>query len=245
MQINAPALNGKAVHLWAFDLALAMEAEVEEGAQRTLDGFERERLAKLVFARDRVRYQRSHLWMRHVLGAYLGMEAADVPLQQDGKRKPEISGVHDLSFNLAHSEDVALLAVSRVPHVGVDVEVFGGHRDLHATARGVCTPQEQEELGAFEPDRFEHALLMLWTRKEAVLKSMGVGLKLDPADLHVGLKNCDHAAAIRVAVPPGAYGDTIDVANVRVSPDYISAVAAPHGWDSLTLLPGDASRPSS
>jgi hypothetical protein len=69
---------------------------------------------------------------------------------------------------------------------------------------------------------------------------MGVGLMLNPSRLHVGLKNGDHPGAIRVAVPPGVYGDTIDVADLSASGDWISAVAVPQGWESLAVFPSDA-----
>ena len=245
MRFDVPLLGQKAVHVWSCDLATPMATDEVQDAARILCDFERERLARLVFERDRVRYRRAHLWLRHVLGAYLGVDAAAVPLQQGGQRKPEIAGSSDLSFNLAHSADVALLAVSRLPHVGVDVEVPGEHRNLESTARGVYTAAEQQELSQVEASQFERAFLTLWTRKEAVLKSMGVGLMLNPTRLHVGLKNGDHAGAIRVAVPPGDYGDTIDVADLSAGGDWISAIAVPQGWDSLAVFPADANRKSS
>lgn len=83
-----------------------------------------------------------------------------------------------LQFNLSHSEDQAVLALSRDPQLiaglGVDLEWCGRTLDIAAIGRRFFTPRESAWIGQ-ERHRFFH----VWTRKEAVLKSNGVGLRVE------------------------------------------------------------------
>lgn len=67
-----------------------------------------------------------------------------------------------------------MLAVSRTP-VGVDVEAL---RDVHVTelAGVTLTAAEQQVVLVMPEPRRTRAFLRCWTRKEAVLKAVGVGI---------------------------------------------------------------------
>lgn len=85
--------------------------------------------------------------------------------------KPAIKGHPEIHFNMSHCREAAICMLSDKP-VGVDVERV---RTLNeGLMRYTMNDQEQEEiLSAYSPDL---AFTMLWTRKEAALKCMGVGI---------------------------------------------------------------------
>lgn len=99
------------------------------------------------------------LLLRHFFGA--------APVARTPRGKPYIEG--ERPFNLSHSGRLAALAIASRP-VGVDVQVLGPVREN--TVRRVLTEAEY----AWQTARPRDGFIQLWTRKEAALKCLGVGL---------------------------------------------------------------------
>lgn len=192
-----------------------------------LSAAERSRAASLAFAADRRRYLAAHVMLRGVLARYTatgpgalafgrepcprcgGPSGRPVLLTagHDGDRPPCGAAVHPRAtavpfFSLAHSGDVAVVAVAGRP-VGVDVE-----RD-----RGVCVcalagaahPADAAVLaGSLPPER--HAAVMgWWVRAEAVLKCGGEGIAhgLDAFAVLARGDPVNGCSATPLAAPPG------------------------------------------
>lgn len=85
-------------------------------------------------------------------------------------------GAEDVEFNLSHSGDLALLAVTRGALVGIDVEQYQRiERGLPAIERHLSL-LERNELAAMPADQNQAALALLWVCKEAWIKATGEGL---------------------------------------------------------------------
>ena len=129
-----------------------------------------------------------------ILARYLRTTSPSVTLRRSSTGKPEVDGSsHRVS--LAHSGDVALVAVARERDVGVDVERPRVGADTWSLISHALTERERASLDAFPATERSAAFLSIWTRKEALLKAVGAGLSLDPQLIE--LDGC----AI-VAVPP-------------------------------------------
>jgi 4'-phosphopantetheinyl transferase len=102
-----------------------------------------------------------------------------VALRRSRAGKPELPG-SVFRVSLAHSGEVALVAVASGQEVGVDVEVFRAETESWSLSSHALTESEQARLKALPVSRRSGAFLSIWTRKEAVLKALGVGLALDP-----------------------------------------------------------------
>ncbi|MFD0392370.1 4'-phosphopantetheinyl transferase family protein [Streptomyces nogalater] len=61
---------------------------------------------------------------------------------------------------------------------GVDVERSGRVTDADSLSAAVCSPGEAEYVRAQHPALRPRVLVDLWTRKEAVLKLLGTGLRV-------------------------------------------------------------------
>ncbi len=129
----------------------------------------------------RRRRELAHLAEGRLLASYLGVTPAMLEFERAPGGKPRLRG-EPLQFNLSHSSRVALLAVSPVLPVGVDVQ--GPHPNAAKPwfARRVCTAREYEHF-AGEPDPDD--LLRLWVRKEAVIKARGEGSYVAAGDVDV------------------------------------------------------------
>jgi 4'-phosphopantetheinyl transferase len=102
-------------------------------------------------------------------------------LRRDERGKPHLANdPGELAFNLSHSGDLSLVAISRGREVGVDVEQVKPERDLVAIAERALGPEEGAMVRAAEGDERTRLFYELWTRHEARLKCLGVGLAGTP-----------------------------------------------------------------
>jgi 4'-phosphopantetheinyl transferase len=114
--------------------------------------------------------------LRQILGAYLQCEptALDFVYGVDGK--PALSKPRDtMQFNLSHSGDWAVLAISAGVAIGVDLEKIDPALDFAVLATRFFTAAENADLLAAAPQRQRRRFYRLWTRKEALLKGQGQG----------------------------------------------------------------------
>jgi 4'-phosphopantetheinyl transferase len=122
------------------------------------------------------------LTLRRVLAVYLGGTAAEIELTRGEHGKPRLAeDPSRLAFNLSHSGDLALIALARDREVGVDVERVKPGRDFLALAERALAPEAAAAVReAAEPER-ARLFYELWTRHEARLKCLGLGLAAPPA----------------------------------------------------------------
>ncbi|MET9696184.1 4'-phosphopantetheinyl transferase superfamily protein [Streptomyces sp. NPDC006529] len=183
--------QGDAVSLWALDTTLeVVGGHRVAGALPLLDAAERDQAGRRRRQADRHRYLASHVGLRVLLGAHLGLAPERVELVREvcpccggPHGRPAVAG-GALHFSLSHSADVAYIALSRVP-LGVDVEAIPSP-DAVVDVLNTLHPDETAELNALpEPGR-PVALARVWCRKEAYLKGTGTGLALGLVEPYVG-----------------------------------------------------------
>ena len=195
-------LTSEEVHVWWIDLLVAPDNDA------VLSPEERARASRFRQRRDRIRWSRAHLAVRHILGRYLDLSPQDVRFTPDampesppspspiamgeGARgvraptaKPTLRTEPRLRFNLAHAADRAVLAVGWEREVGIDLEPIDAALDPRLLLPIACGPAEMDRIEAMPPPARAAAFLTLWTAKEAYLKAIGLGLFRDPRALHV------------------------------------------------------------
>lgn len=80
-------------------------------------------------------------------------------------------------FNVSHCVGWIALAYSHIGQVGVDIEEINPDLDLSLTATPCSlSVEEQRWLNAHSVTARPHGFLLLWTRKEALLKAIGSGI---------------------------------------------------------------------
>jgi 4'-phosphopantetheinyl transferase len=115
--------------------------------------------------------------LRRVLGRYLGEAPEQIELSRDERGKPRLAAEPGrLAFNLSHSGELTLVAVSCGREVGVDVEQVKAGRDLVALAERALGPEDAAAVRVAGEDERTRLFYELWTRHEARLKCLGVGL---------------------------------------------------------------------
>ena len=107
-----------------------------------------------------------------------------------------------LHFNLSDTEGCALIAVSALGPLGVDVERHRTDRSLSDVAERFFSEAEVRALCALEPSQRTAGFYRIWTRKEAYVKALGAGLSLGLATFDVSLD--PGAGACLLATRPDA-----------------------------------------
>ncbi len=188
---------------------------------------ERERAGRFVFERDARRYRAAHIALRHLLAARFGL-APRAELAIGAHGKPALPAGLRGGFNLTHSGPVALVVVGEHEGLGIDVECLAPGHDELAMAQQNFTDAELGELQAAPAAGVAHLFLRGWTRKEACLKAVGIGLVsaanegATPRSIEVGLT----PLAKRLVVGIGAAAAPVTVVSIEVGPGIVAAVAA-------------------
>jgi 4'-phosphopantetheinyl transferase len=91
------------------------------------------------------------------------------------------------SFNLSHSGSTVLLGIAESGDLGVDVEAVRKIADVDGLAHRCFSVREIEALAACTANEKLRAFFRAWTRKEAFLKALGTGLRIDPRSFSVSL----------------------------------------------------------
>ena len=123
---------------------------------------------------DRNRYIAAHGVLR-ILGKHiLGFE---VQITANAYGKPQFLNA-PLQFNLSHSGNVILLAFSLNSPVGVDVEQKRAIDDLNLIAANYFHQSEVRAMNGLAEPLLSDAFFSCWSKKEAVVKALGLGLSL-------------------------------------------------------------------
>jgi 4'-phosphopantetheinyl transferase len=162
------------IHVWRF--ALSALDERRNSLWETLIQEERERARRFYFERHRRRFVVARGMLRTILGRYLQERPECIQLRYGIHGKPVLEGRSDLHFNLSHSGDAGLLALTRCQEIGVDLEQVRPRDHLEELAGRFFAPPEVAALAALAPAERERAFFQCWTRKEAFLKAGGEGL---------------------------------------------------------------------
>ena len=129
-----------------------------------------------------------------------------------------------MEFNLSHSGDFALIAVTQGRKIGVDVERIRQGISSHVIAQQYFSKAEVAELQSLPIDQRESAFFTCWTRKEAYIKAQGLGLALPLESFDVSLTP-GQPAILRATRPDEKESTRWTLRSLDVDPNYAGAIA--------------------
>jgi 4'-phosphopantetheinyl transferase len=171
--VNPLHLGPEEVHVW--HVSLRTWSPHIERFVRTLSDEERRRAERFRFERDRSRFVLARGILRTLLAEYSQCPPEALVFRYGAHGKPYVE-TYPFHFNLSHSGDIAVYAVSQWCRVGTDVELIRPVSDLESIARRMFTQREMAALQATPPESRTALFFRVWTRKESVLKGVGSGL---------------------------------------------------------------------
>jgi len=191
--------------------------------ESTLSADESRRAARFHFPAARDRYITAHGGLRDILARYLNCEPAQLRFSSNQYGKPALKD-HQLEFNLSHSGEFALIAVTQGHKVGVDVERVRSDLEFERITKRFFSQNEISELMAVPPDQRQIAFFDCWTRKEAYIKAQGLGLSLPLESFDVSLTP-NEPAMLRATRPDSGEASYWTLFSMEVDPCYAAAVA--------------------
>lgn len=207
--------------------------------------------------REKIRQIKSEAAARSSLGAgillALALNRAGVPddavLTVGPCGKPELEGQGSVYFNLSHSGDRAVCAVSDRP-IGVDVErIATGH--LQVARRFFCpseydivaygTASDTHTAESAQANRFYR----LWTLKESYVKAFGQGFAIPMNSFCVGIDRNDRAYLVRGHGEEPPTPVEFHELGLCDGYRYACALLGPGGYETLNHIETDLTNPGS
>ena len=228
---DAP-LDQNGVHVWFVDLC-ASGPSIDR-FHRVLSLEEYSRAEKFKFEKDRASYIVAHAALRHILAGYLELDPSRLEFRQGPFGKPELVLTwhrEALHFNLSHSHEAALVAVTLGRQTGVDIEHIKREFQWEEVAVRFFAPGEVARLRALPQEQQRRAFFTCWTRKEAYIKAKGGGLSIPLQDFEVSLCPGEPASLVSCTNDPEETARW-SLAEIDAGPDYAAATAVEgKGWE--------------
>jgi len=123
---------------------------------------------------DRNRYLIGRIYLRKLIASYLKVHPKEISFGFLEFNKPVLTTYSNLKFNISHSGDYLIIGLANRWSVGVDIELMNTKVDLYNLIYNTMSSVEVRSIlnsGLPREIFYKH-----WTRKEALLKGVGVGL---------------------------------------------------------------------
>ncbi|MEV5968343.1 4'-phosphopantetheinyl transferase superfamily protein [Kribbella sp. NPDC051952] len=166
-----------------------------------MDEVERGRLAAYVRDEDKARFLLGATLVRRLLAARFSLPPASIVVNRTcpdcGKPHGKVR-TDGAELSVTHAGDLVGVAIGDHP-LGLDVEKVDPGIDIDAVARLTLAPEELRDLSQYNGIEKASVFTTYWTRKEAVVKATGDGLRTDLRTVMVP----DGTHLVELAVPPG------------------------------------------
>jgi 4'-phosphopantetheinyl transferase len=159
------------VHIWRSSLDLPLK--ILEKLALYLSPDEEKRANRFRFEHLKQNFIASRGLLRVILGCYLGRSPQSLQFSYTDKGKPGVVGIN---FNLSHSQNLGLYAITKLPTVGVDLEYIRAIEDVDKLAQRFFTSSEYNLINSLNQAEKHQTFFEIWTLKEAYLKATGEGL---------------------------------------------------------------------
>lgn len=228
------------IKLWSIDISPAKHRSEE--LRSLLSDDELKRAEKFRFDKHRDRWIASRAMLRSILSVMTQQPPELVAFEYDEHAKPYLprSSNHErIHFNLTHSSDLALLAVTSVGPVGIDVERIKPLSNIDAVVSRFFSPAERHAFFSVTSDVDQLKLFYTcWTRKEAYLKALGCGISKPTHTFDVTFMSSSEPEITAIDGDNNAARDWL-LFDLKVTPGYVGALAI-HSTEDIELVWRDA-----
>ena len=180
-------LSKNEIHLWTVkpqDLLQGLESDLlKQKYQSLLTDDETVKQQRYKFEKDRHDALITRAFIRDLLSYYADIAPSDWRFDKGEKDKPEIVNPPlPLRFNLSHTKNLIICAVTLIDDIGCDVENTTRSNDVLAVADRYFSPSETQELFSQPLEQQRQRFFDYWTLKESYIKAWGLGLAIPLKD---------------------------------------------------------------
>ncbi len=215
-----PLLSANSIHIWKTDLN--QNEQVIAEYRQYLSQDEQARADRFLFDKHRNRYTVARGVLRKLLARYLNLRPNEIEFNYTQHGKPQIA-YSDLKFNVSHSHEVAVYVFNLHHEVGVDCEQLNHKHAEQDLAQRFFAKNEYQRLIQLPESQRHLAFFNLWTRKEAFIKAIGLGLSYPLNKFEVSFYPDEEPAILAIHDDPAAVSKW-SVAAFKPTDDYVAAV---------------------
>ena len=197
---------------------------------------EYDRSERFKFENDKYRYIISRSVLRNIIGKLLSLDPKVIKFLTNEFGKPFLDSAEysNLKFNLSHSGDQIVYAFCLNKDIGIDIECIDYSINHIELANSFFTANEINFLmnSADEKNKIEK-FFSIWTRKEALLKSIGTGLMPELKTIDV----LDHQINFDMILPEFQNHNTqsVYISEILIHKDYKTAIASAGKINSIQI----------
>lgn len=189
-----PTITTDEIHVWVAVLDFSEDKLAD--FYKTFSEHEQTRAKHFHFEKDRKRFIGARGVLRTLLSQYIIGDPKNIQFTYSSHGKPALVNDPSLRFNVSHSQNVALFAFSKQYELGVDIETMEKSREIVAIAKRFFTANESKLIDHLKGKAQNQAFFNGWTRKEAFLKALGMGLSYPLKQVEVTMSPEDPAKFI-------------------------------------------------
>jgi 4'-phosphopantetheinyl transferase len=217
------------IHVWTVDLNLDHH-QIHEFSQ-FLTSQERQRAAKFINPIHGDRWIVARGYLRRILSQYLDLTPSEIVFNYGLQGKPAVEQSNiqnNIQFNLSHSGDRAVYAISARDPIGIDLEYIHPIAAADLVDR-FFSAQEQTIFHSLPVSLQQSAFFHAWTQKEAYLKACGTGLSIPLDQIEVSIDPRTPAAIVSTRTDPT---DQIwQIQQLKITPAYAGAIVVGGGME--------------
>jgi 4'-phosphopantetheinyl transferase len=116
--------------------------------------------------------------LRWILSQYLKQAPEQIEFDINAYGKPKLKLDNGIFFNLSHTKGVAVIAVSKIEQLGIDIEKINSEKKVDNVVTYYFHPDESKLLKSLPSDKVVKTFYSIWTLKEAYIKAKGLGLSI-------------------------------------------------------------------
>jgi 4'-phosphopantetheinyl transferase len=199
LEYSKPCLKENEYHLWYTKPQDCQDLDLLECYKTLLNEEELEKQQRYIFEKDRHDALITRVFIRDVLSQYMDIEPSNWTFSKGENGKPEIDyqqlvlsklvpSIVPLRFNISHTKELIICAVTLNNDIGCDVEQIERKADVLAIADRYFSEVETKELYSLPENKQRDRFFDYWTLKESYIKAWGQGLAIPLRDFsfHIG-----------------------------------------------------------
>ncbi|SEQ74945.1 4'-phosphopantetheinyl transferase [Nitrosomonas sp. Nm51] len=184
--INQPVLfqsQTNEIHLWFTKPNTIHQTGLLKQYRSLLSEQEILKQQSYVFPNKRHNELITRSFIRNILSHYINIHPSRWQFKKDNYNKPKIiQSLLPLQFNISHSDDLILCAITQNNEIGCDVESINRNCNFLSIAKNIFSIAEYSDLINTPVGRQRSRFFDYWTLKESYVKACGLGFAMYLAD---------------------------------------------------------------
>ena len=188
-------LDNHDIHLWITKPQNMRQADILARYKSILNEEELKKQNSYIFAEKRHNALITRAFVRDLLSHYMAIHPSHWQFKAGSHGKPEIvNPLLPLRFNLSHTDDLIICAVTLNDDIGCDVEIVYRNCGFLSIAESYFSQEEFLDLLDTPENDQRNRFFDYWTLKESYIKTCGSGLSIPLTDFsfQIGSSRMQH-----------------------------------------------------